>query len=160
MQPALTTDGDILISALSAVAGIGTRRISVAKSAGGWTVEERWTSNGLKPYFNDFVVHRGHAFGFDGRILSAIDVADGERKWKGGRYGHGQVALLPDQDLILVLTEKGELALVAAIPDEFLELARVPALEGKSWSHPVLVGDVLLVRNDQEMAAFKLSLVG
>ena len=113
MQPALTADGDILIAASSA-SGIG--RIAVAHGPGGWTVEERWTSNGLKPYFNDFVVHEGHAFGFDGRILACIDLEDGTRKWKGGRYGNGQLVLLPDQDLLLVLSEEGELALVAATP--------------------------------------------
>ena len=69
------------------------RRIAVAHDAGGWTVEERWTSNGLKPYFNDFVVHKGHAFGFDGSILACIDLEDGKRKWKGGRYGNGQLVL-------------------------------------------------------------------
>jgi outer membrane protein assembly factor BamB len=155
VQPALTADGGVLISA-SGVSG--TRRIAVAHGPGGWTAEERWTSNGLKPYFNDFVVHRGHAFGFDGRILASIDLADGTRKWKGGRYGNGQLVLLPDQDLLLVLSEEGELALVGATPDQFKELARFPAIKGKTWNHPALVGDVLLVRNGEEMAAFRLPL--
>jgi outer membrane protein assembly factor BamB len=155
VQPALTPDGDILITASG---GSGTRAIAVAHGPSGWTVEERWTSIGLKPYFNDFVVHNSHAFGFDGRILACIDLKDGTRKWKGGRYGNGQLVLLPDQDVLLVLSEEGKLALVRATPDQFTELARFPAIEGKTWNHPVLVGDVLLVRNGQEMAAFRLSL--
>ena len=152
VQPAMTADGEVLISA-----GGGVRRVAVAHGPGGWTVEERWTSNGLKPYFNDFVVHEGHAYGFDGRMLSAIDLADGKRKWKGGRYGNGQLVLLPDQDLLLVLSEQGELALVRATPDQFTELSRYPAIAGKTWNHPVLAGDVLLVRNGEEMAAFRLA---
>ncbi len=157
VQPALIADGDILISRGDTT---GMRRIAVARGPGGWTIEERWTSVRLKPFFNDFVVNEGHAFGFDGRILACIDVEDGKRKWKGGRYGSGQLVLLPDQDLLLVVSEEGELALVSATPDQFTELARFPAIEGKTWNHPVLVGDVLLVRNGQEMAAFRLSLAG
>jgi len=158
VQPALTVDGDILVNAIAATGGIGTRRLHVAKGTGGWTVEERWTSNGLKPYFNDFVVHKGHAFGFDGSILASINLEDGTRDWKGGRYGNGQLVLLPEQDLLLVLSEEGELALVSATPSGFTEIARFPALDAKTWNHPVLVGDVLLVRNGEEMAAFRLAL--
>jgi outer membrane protein assembly factor BamB len=90
--------------------------------------------------------------------MACIDLQDGTRKWKGGRYGHGQLLLLPDQDLLLVLSEEGDLALVAATSDQFSELARFRAIEGKTWNHPVLVGDVLLVRNGEEMAAFRLAL--
>ncbi len=157
VQPALIADGDILISADEKS---GVRRITVANGPDGWNVEERWTSKELKPYFNDSVIHNGHAYGFDGPRLTCIDIKDGTRKWRGGRYGRGQFALLADQDLILVLSEKGELALVVAAPDQFTELTRFPAIEGKTWNHPVLVGDVLLVRNGQEMAAFRLSLAG
>ena len=166
VQPALAEANGVLLSTGDAMGGVGMRRIAVSRkpldsardSPAGWTVEERWTSRGLKPYYNDFVVHKGHAFGFDGSILACIDLADGNRKWKGGRYGSGQLVLLPDQDLLLVLSEEGELALVSATPDKFTEVARFKAIEGKTWNHPVLVGDVLLVRNGEEMAAFRLSL--
>jgi outer membrane protein assembly factor BamB len=158
VQPALTEDGGVLISTGGDGGGAGTRRLAVAKGPGGWKVDEVWTSTGLKPYFNDFVVHNGHAFGFDGSILSCIDLKDGTRKWKGGRYGNGQLILLPEQDLLVVLSEEGELALVAAAPDQFKELARFKAIEGKTWNHPVLAGGVLLVRNGEEMAAFRVSL--
>jgi outer membrane protein assembly factor BamB len=136
----------------------GTRRLAVTHGASDWTVEPRWTSPALKPYFNDFVVHEGHAYGFDGRILACIDLEDGQRKWKGGRYGNGQLVLLAEQDLLLVLSEEGEIALVKAAPDQFEELARLPAVQGKTWNHPVLVRDVLLVRNGEEMVAFRLPL--
>jgi outer membrane protein assembly factor BamB len=160
MQPAVTAEGDLVITAGDAMGGDGMRRIAVAHGPAGWTAEERWTSIGLKPSFNDSVIHKGYVFGYSGGILACIDVKDGTRKWKGGRYGQGQLILLSDQDLLLVISEEGELALVKAAPDQFTELAHFPALKGKTWNHPVLAGDRLLVRNDNEMVAFQLSLAG
>jgi outer membrane protein assembly factor BamB len=167
VQPNFTAEGDVLLGTGSGMGGAtGLRRITVGheggewnaeRGAGAWTVAERWTSNGLKPYFNDFVVHEGHAYGFDGGILACVDLADGKRKWKGGRFGDGQLVLLADQDLLLVLSEKGELALVDARPEQFSERGRVKTIEGKTWNHPVFAGGVALVRNSEEMAAFRLA---
>jgi hypothetical protein len=156
LQPAITGNGDILLN----TGGVeGMRRVAITHGPDGWIIEERWKSAQLKSFFNDIVVHKGHAFGFVGPSLACMDLEEGKRKWRGGRYG-GQIILLADQDLLLVLTEKGELALVEAVPEQLSELARVPAIEGKTWNHPVLVGDILLVRNTQEMVAFQLSLTG
>jgi outer membrane protein assembly factor BamB len=159
VQPAFTPEGDVLIAPADAVGGNGIWRVTAKRASGKWTVEERWQSRGLKPNFSDYVVHEGHAYGFDGTIMSAIDLATGERKWKGGRYGNGQLLLLAEQDVLLVTTEEGEIALVSATPDKFTEIARIPALNAKTWNHPVIVRDILLVRNGEEMAAFRLPLV-
>jgi outer membrane protein assembly factor BamB len=172
VQPSVMDDGSVLVGGNGSGMGSGEpglRHITVTRGsgewsaergAGGWTVEESWTSNGLKPYFSDFVLHRGHAYGFDGAILASIDLADGSRKWKGGRYGNGQLVLLADQDLLLVLSEKGELALVDASPAQFTERARFKAIDGKTWNHPAVAGDIVLVRNSEEMAAFRVSPAG
>ena len=144
VQPAILAGGDLLIGSGSGLADkTGMVRVSIMHEGPQWTAKERWTSSTLKAYF-------------DGSILACIDLEDGARKWKGGRYGHGQLILLPDQDLLVVLSESGELALVSATPDRFTELARISVLEGKTWNHPVLAGDVLLVRNGEQMAAFRL----
>jgi outer membrane protein assembly factor BamB len=158
LQPAFAPNGDLLLASGDAMGGTGIQRVAISHTGSQWTTQERWTTRGLKPYFNDFVVHKGFAYGFDGSILACIDVENGERKWKGGRYGAGQLLLFPDQDLLLVVSEEGELVLVQAVPDAHHELGRFKAIEGKTWNHPVLVNDVLLVRNGEEMAAFRLSL--
>jgi hypothetical protein len=91
-------------------------------------------------------------------VFCCIDLASGERAWKKGRYGYGQVLLLADQGLLLVISEEGELVLIAAEPKGLNELARLRVLEGNGGNHPVVVRGKLLVRNAEEMACYELPL--
>ena len=89
-------------------------------------------------------------------ILECVDLADGSRAWKDGRYGHGQLLLV--DDLLLVLGEEGDLILVEARSDLHMQLARLSVLEGKTWNNLALYGDILLVRNGTQAAAYRLPL--
>ena len=113
----------------------------------------------MNPDFNDSVVHDGYLYGFDDNIFACMDIATGDRQWKRGRYGSGQVLLLPDADQLLILSETGELVLLRATPEKLVEVARHQALDGRTWNHPVLVRDRVYVRNSEEAACFVMPIV-
>lgn len=120
------------------------------------SVKELWTSKDMKPDYNDLLIHKGHIYGFDNAIFACIGLDDGKRRWKGGRYEKGQAFLLADSDLILVVSEPGELVLLRATPEKHEEIAKIPALKDKTWNHPVVIGDRLFLRNAEEAVCYKL----
>ncbi len=158
LQPLLVNDRQMLIPT---GLGSGTRLIEIEATTpeAAWQGKELWTSRNLKPDFNDLVFDDGLIYGFDNSIFTCIDLKDGSRRWKGGRYGKGQVMMLPDSQALLVLSEQGELVLVAATAEAHRELGKISAMEGKTWNHPVMVGDRLFIRNAAEAVCYQLTKV-
>ena len=150
-QPILLDENRIF---LSAGYGHGAAQISVTQADGTFAVEEVWQTNRMKNRFSSSVLHDGYLYGLDEAILACIDASTGELQWKGGRYGYGQLLLSGDH--LIVLTERGELALVRATPEGHEEVGLFPAIEGKTWNVPAIAEGRLLVRNAREMAAFDL----
>jgi outer membrane protein assembly factor BamB len=153
-QPAVIGDSDFLIGTPM---NQGLKRVRVTRDGSKWSTKEIWTSRAISPYFNDLVVHKGALYGFDGAFLTCANLEDGRRRWRVRGYGTGQVLLLADQDLLLVIAEEGDVALVAATPDEHRELpGRLHAINGKTWNHPVVAHGRLYVRNGEEAACYEL----
>jgi outer membrane protein assembly factor BamB len=84
----------------------------------------------------------------------AVNRHTGELKWKGGHYGYGQVLLAGGN--VLVTTETGDVVLVKATPESHQELARFHAVSGKTWNNAAISDGLLLVRNETEMACFRI----
>jgi outer membrane protein assembly factor BamB len=133
----------------------GTRFLQIVKTESSWVAEEKWTTRSFRPYFNDYAQHKGFCYGFDGDLLMCIDAHTGAVRWKGSRYG-GQVILVADIDTLVVLGQRGDLALVKAAPEKFEEIAKFKALKGKTWNHPIIAHGKLFVRNGEEAACFDL----
>ncbi len=115
-----------------------------------------WENKNMKNKFNSSVLHNGYIYGLDEGILVCLDVNTGQRKWKEGRFGYGQVVLASGH-LIVTDGTSGDVALVKASPDGYTEVARFSALKGQTWNYPALAGGRLLVRNSSEMAAYDIS---
>jgi outer membrane protein assembly factor BamB len=150
-QPLLVGDSRLFVSSSYSM---GAALIEVTRDQGTFAVREIWRNNRMKNRFTSSVLHEGYIYGLDEAILTCLDAATGDVKWKGGRYGYGQIVLAGGY--IIVLTEDGDLALIRATPAKHEEISRFSALEGKTWNHPALADGYLLVRNLQEMAAYDL----
>ena len=153
LQPCVVGDKHIV---LPTGMGTGTRLLEIDVESERWSVREIWTTKNLKSDFNDLLVHEGHLYGFDDSIFTCIDLATGHRKWKRGRYGKGQSLLLPENNLIMVLSEQGKMVVLDTDSDNHQELASLQMLNSKTWNHPVLVGARLYVRNSEEAACYQL----
>ena len=150
-QPLLVSDNRVFVSSGY---GTGAAVIELTPDGSRFSVREIWRNNRMKNQFTSSVLHEGFVYGMDEAILACLDVTTGQLRWKGGRYGYGQVMLANGH--LIVLAENGDLALVRATPDRHEEIARFPALSGKTWNHPAMADGYLLIRNLAEMAAFDL----
>lgn len=153
LQPHAIADGQVVVASEGQA---GAALIDLKKDGANWQSNQRWSTTLFRPSFNDFVVRGDYLYGIDGGVLCCVNLKDGKRQWRKGRYGFGQLLLLDDQALLVVACETGEVALVAAKPDAHQELARFQAIEGKTWNHPAIANGLLFVRNGEEMACFNL----
>jgi outer membrane protein assembly factor BamB len=151
-QPIIVNENRFIISGGY---GRGAVLVEVTKSGEGYAVKKLWENISMKNKFNSSVIDNGFIYGLDEGILTCVDVETGERKWKGGRYGYGQLLLAGGH--LIVITEEGELVLIKATPDQHEELSRFEALQGKTWNNPAIANGRLLVRNQTQMACFNLS---
>jgi outer membrane protein assembly factor BamB len=133
----------------------GCALFEVNRKGDGFESHELWRNRNLKSKFATGVQWEGFIYGLDEDILVCIDAGSGERKWKDGRYGYGQVLMASGH--LIILCANGDLALVRATPDRWDERARFPALHGKTWNYPAIGGGRLLIRNGAEMACYEIS---
>ncbi|MEK6246801.1 MAG: PQQ-binding-like beta-propeller repeat protein, partial [Planctomycetales bacterium] len=151
-QPLLLEGDRILISTGY---GIGSALVQIRRDQTGWSAEQIWKSKGMKCKHTSPVLHGDYVYGLDEGILACISIEDGEQQWKRGRFGHGQILLTGD--VIVVLSDKGKLALVNANPDGFELLGQIQALpETRTWNPPALFGGRLLIRNEIEVVCYDL----
>ena len=137
----------------SAGYGYGTHRIPIRKSEKGFEASELWHTRKLKAKFANLLIHEDSLYGFNEGRLTCLDLADGSLQWRGSNFGHGQ--LLGVGEHAIIQHERGGTSVLELNPQEERIVNEFEALDHRTWKHPVLAGDLLIVRNDREAVAFE-----
>jgi outer membrane protein assembly factor BamB len=154
-QPVAVSDHEVFVSKGY---GVGAELFEVRQDEfGKWNTKSIWKRTVLKTKLTNVVIHQDHVYGLDDGILSCVELATGRRRWKHGRYGHGQILLVGD--VLLVESESGEISMIEPTPAGNRELGQFVALDGKCWNNLCLYGSYLLVRNAEEAACYQLPVI-
>lgn len=126
-----------------------------ADGSGKMSASVVWTSSSPRTKFSSVSVVDGFAYGLDEGTIACVDMKNGDRRWRDGRYGYGQHLLVGG--IMLMQAEPGYVVLVKPNAERLDEVARLPALHSMTWNPPALAGRWLLVRNDREAVCFELA---
>lgn len=108
----------------------------------------------MKNDFSSCVYHKGYIYGFHVAALRCISAETGEVKWTKRGLGKGSLILVDNK--LIILSDKGKLAIADASPDEYKENSSIQAIDGKSWTAPSFVNGKVFVRNLTQMSCHKL----
>src|ERR1051326_6041432 len=86
--------------------GKGAALVEIKGSGNSFTASKVWENTNMKNKFNSSVLYNGYIYGLDEGILVCLDVNTGERKWKDGRYGYGQIIMAGSH--LIVTSDKGD----------------------------------------------------
>ncbi|MBM3845495.1 MAG: hypothetical protein FJ405_04300 [Verrucomicrobia bacterium] len=140
--------------AISSGYGTGSQLIEVQHEGEKWSARTIWRTTKFRSKFSNPVELGGFLYGLDDGVLACQELEEGELKWKGERYGHGQVLLAGDY--LIVNAEDGRVLLLMPSPREPTLIGSFQALSGKCWNPPALAGRFYLVRHETEAACFQL----
>jgi outer membrane protein assembly factor BamB len=117
-----------------------------------WKAEDVWVNaRVLKTKLTSAIHEDGKFYALSDGILECVTADSGERVWKGGRFGQGQLLLVNGS--LVVLSEDGRIVVVDKQSGKLI--AQKEVLEGITWNTFAVVGPYLLVRNGTQAVCLR-----
>lgn len=122
-----------------------------------YSVQELWRNRHLKSKFSNLLVHDHYVYGMDEKIFTVLDLNSGERVFRARiPVAFGQFLMV--DDLLIAQCESGQVLLIEPHGPKAEVLGELEGLSDKTWNHPAISGDRLLIRNDREAVCYRLPL--
>ena len=133
----------------------GAALLQIEPQGEGLSVKKVWESRGMKNHFGTSLLIGDYIYGFDNAILKCIEAETGKEQWR--RRGYGKGSLIYADGQLIILSDKGKLALADASPTNFSEKVSAQVLSGKCWTPPTLANGKIFVRDMHRIVCMDVS---
>jgi outer membrane protein assembly factor BamB len=158
--------GDLLLASSITYGSVG---LKLETKDGKPAAEKEWMNKELTSYFSTPVpVGKEHIYIVTGTTpglfakpsadLHCIEAKTGRELWKKAKIGTYHASLMrTGDDKLLLLTDRGELALLDPNPKDYRELARSKVSGPQTWAHPALSDGRLYIRDKAELICLQMA---
>ena len=122
----------------------------VSTADGKMNAENVWTAGVFKNTYSVPVYHDGYFYGHNGRILTCVDAATGELKWRSRAPGDGFLIVVDGH--LVVQTKAGSLHVAKASPEGWVEKSMLELFPASSWTAPSFADGAVFARSQGEIA--------
>jgi len=116
--------------------------------------QEIWFTKDMRNHHSSSVLIGDYLYGFSSAILTAIKFDTGEIAWRDRSVGKGSLVYADGN--LYCFSENGVVGLVEATPTGYKEKGRfrIPQDQLPTWTHPVVAGGRLYLRDQDTIYAF------
>ncbi|HET9370250.1 MAG TPA: PQQ-binding-like beta-propeller repeat protein [Vicinamibacterales bacterium] len=134
--------------------GTGAGLVTLQPRNGELTAQEVYFTRDMQNHHGGVVLVNGTLYGFNNAILTALDFATGKMLWRDRSVGKGSVTFADNR--LYMLSEDNVVGLAEVTPQGYRETGRfrIPDQGLPSWSHPVVSGGRLYIRNQNVLTAY------
>jgi len=118
--------------------------------------KEIYFTRNMKNHHGGVMLVNGYLYGFNDSILTCLEFATGNQVWRDRSVGKGSLSYADGN--LYILGENNVMGLAEATPGGYKEKGRftIPDKGFPSWSHPVVSGGRLYVRNQDTLTAYDI----
>ncbi len=136
-----------------------TFAVRPSNQGGTWTAERVWANRAQPMYMSSPVLSGDTLYGLTHRNRGqffAMDVRTGQTLWVSPPRQGENAAIVVAGNRVLALTDGAELIVLDAAQSTFSPVARVEVATSPTWAHPVVLGDRVLIKDEQTLALLKI----
>lgn len=132
----------------------GTRMLQCNKAGERWEIKELWHNSKVTFFYCNWTATEDAVYGNANKILLGLSLVDGKELWR--ERGYAECNVLQTGKDHVVVDGNGNLSRCEMSLQGVKQFTSMKIMQSRCWTAPSLVGNVLLLRDQEELVAVSM----